>query len=68
MDKWEGRIAKIGAVVVIVGGMTLRLFGINAEVWSLVLLAAGFLFGSSTAQMRGWTTRAPAKTDEVKHA
>lgn len=34
------------ALVVIVGGMSLRVFGINSEVWALVLLAAGFAFGA----------------------
>lgn len=46
------------ALVVIIGGMTLRYFGINAEVWAIVILATGFVFGS------GYQTRrrsAPSK-------
>ena len=35
----------IGAIIIIAGGLGLRFAGINQEVWSLVLVAAGFLFG-----------------------
>lgn len=35
----------IAALVVIVGGFILRAMEINAEVWSLTMVAAGFLFG-----------------------
>lgn len=35
----------IGALIVIAGGMVLRVLGIDAEMWSLVMIAAGFLFG-----------------------
>lgn len=34
------------ALVVIVGGLALRFSGIDAEVWSLVIVAAGWAFGS----------------------
>lgn len=37
---------QIIALVVIVGGFTLRGLGINAEVWGVVLIASGFIFGS----------------------
>jgi hypothetical protein len=37
---------QIIAAVVIVGGMALRCFGVDGEVWALVLLAGGFIFGS----------------------
>jgi len=36
----------VGALIVIIGGLALRVFGIDADVWSLVGIAAGFLFGS----------------------
>lgn len=42
--KWEPDA--IGALIVITGGMVIRCFGIDGEVWALVLIAAGFLFGS----------------------
>jgi len=35
----------IGAIICIVGGLALRFTGIDSEVWALVLIAAGFLFG-----------------------
>lgn len=34
------------AGVVIVGGLALRFCGIDAEVWAVVVIAVGFLFGS----------------------
>ena len=37
---------QICALVVIVGGFTLRFCGIDGEVWAVVLIASGFLFGS----------------------
>lgn len=37
---------QICALVVIVGGFTLRGLGINSEIWSVVLIATGFLFGT----------------------
>lgn len=36
----------VGALIVIAGGLALRFCGINSEVWALVLIAAGFLFGA----------------------
>lgn len=36
----------IGALIVIAGGLALRFCGIDSEVWALVLIAAGFLFGA----------------------
>jgi hypothetical protein len=35
----------IGALVILIGGVALRCFGINTEIWSLTTIAAGFLFG-----------------------
>jgi len=35
----------IGALIVIIGGITLKCLEINSEVWALVLIASGFLFG-----------------------
>ena len=37
---------QVCALVVIVGGFTLRGMGINSEIWSVVLIACGFLFGT----------------------
>jgi hypothetical protein len=45
-------LPKVGALIVIVGGLGLRYYGIDAEVWSLVLIATGFLFGTTIAEMR----------------
>lgn len=41
--KWTP--STIGALVIITGGIVLRVLDIDAEMWSLVILAAGFLFG-----------------------
>lgn len=41
--KWTP--STIGALAVIIGGITLRCIGINAEMWSLTMIASGFLFG-----------------------
>ena len=35
----------IGALIIIAGGLALRFFGIDSEVWSVVLIAVGWLFG-----------------------
>ena len=35
----------IGALIIIVGGLALRFLGIDSEVWSVVLIAVGWLFG-----------------------
>jgi hypothetical protein len=35
----------IGALIIIVGGLSLRFAGIDSEVWSVVLIAVGWLFG-----------------------
>ena len=35
----------VGALIIICGGLALRFTGIDSEIWSLVLVAAGFLFG-----------------------
>ena len=35
----------IGALIIIVGGLALRFAGIDSEVWSVVLIAVGWLFG-----------------------
>lgn len=43
MTRWTP--STIGALVVIIGGLALKFCGINSEVWSLVLVASGFLFG-----------------------
>lgn len=34
------------AAIVIVGGLALRFCGVDSEVWSVVIIAVGFLFGS----------------------
>lgn len=54
------------AGIVIVGGIVLRCFGVDSEIWGVVLIAAGFLFGT------GWQARkqlkktnsAPDKTEQ----
>jgi hypothetical protein len=46
---------QVCALVIIVGGMVLRCIGIDTEIWALVLLAAGFLFGT------GYQARKKAK-------
>ena len=35
----------IGALIIIAGGLALRFTGIDSEVWSVVLIAVGWLFG-----------------------
>ena len=35
----------IGALIIIAGGLGLRFLGIDSEVWSVVLIAVGWLFG-----------------------
>ena len=41
--KWTPDL--IIAAFVIVAGVALRCFGINSEVWAMVLLACGWVFG-----------------------
>lgn len=36
----------IAAIIIITGGLVIRCLGIDGEVWALVLMAAGFLFGA----------------------
>lgn len=44
------------AGVVIAGGLIIRCFGIDGDVWSLVSIAAGFVFGT------GWQARKSSKS------
>ena len=37
---------QVVAAVIIVGGIVCKCFDIDSEVWALVLLAAGFIFGT----------------------
>lgn len=48
--KWTPDV--IIASIVIVGGMVLRVIGIDAEVWALVLIAAGCIFGAGYQSRR----------------
>ncbi len=53
MDSW---LPKVGAILIIIGGIYLRACGIDTEIWALVIASAGYLFGA------GWTeTRAAAR-------
>jgi hypothetical protein len=57
------------AGLVIATGLCLRCFGINSEVWALVLCASGFLFGTGY-QSRKTTSRGvdigPKPKDDTK--
>lgn len=55
---------QICALVVIVGGFTLRFCGINSEVWAVVLIAAGFLFGSGYQARKKKPPKQPPPADE----
>lgn len=55
---------QVCALVVIIGGMILRGLGINAEVWGVVLIAAGFLFGTGYQARKKKPPATPPPTDE----
>lgn len=52
MELIDRILPKLGAIIVIVGGLLLRWHNVDAEVWALVLIAAGFLFGTTFAEFR----------------
>ena len=68
MEMLDRLLPKIGAIIVIVGGLALRWHGIDAEVWALVIGATAFLFGQSYAEWRAAVKKGDESMEEVKNA
>lgn len=50
MGKWTPEV--IIAVILIVGGIALRCVGFDGEIWALVGVASGFLFGNGYQKVK----------------